>query len=134
MAWKGCQTSPVVALGMDIQDKILVVDDEVGMREFLAAFFRAYDLPVLTAGTAEEALSIWEKKAAEIRAVVTDIVMPGMNGKALAEKLRDDRPALKIIFMSGYLPAEIAEEALDGVFFKKPFNPSDLLAALQSTS
>jgi two-component system cell cycle sensor histidine kinase/response regulator CckA len=116
---------------MDIENKILVVDDEPGMREFLAAFFRAYDLQVFTAASAEEALSIWEKKASEINAVVTDIVMPGMNGKALAEKLRSDRPTLKIIFMSGYLPAEIAEEALDGVFFKKPFNPSDLLAALQ---
>ena len=119
---------------MDSPNKILVVDDEPGMREFLAAFFRAHDLPVLTAGTAEEALNVWEKKAAEINTVVTDIVMPGMNGKALAERLRSDRPTLKIIFMSGYLPAEIAEEALDGVFFKKPFNPSDLLTAVQSAT
>ena len=117
---------------MDIQNKILVVDDEPGMREFLAAFFRAYEIPVLTAASAEDALHLWETRASEIRAVVTDIVMPGMNGKALAEKLRMDRPELKIIFMSGYLPAEIAEEALDGVFFSKPFNPSDLLDAVQS--
>ena len=117
---------------MEIPDKILVVDDEPGMREFLAAFFRAYEIPVLTAASAEDALHLWETKADEIRAVVTDIVMPGMNGKALAEKLRADRPAIKIIFMSGYLPAEIAEDALDGAFFAKPFNPSDLLAAVQS--
>ena len=117
---------------MEIRNKILVVDDEPGMREFLAAFFRAYEIPVLTAGSAEEALQLWENKGGEIKTVVTDIVMPGMNGKALAEKLRADRPAIKIIFMSGYLPAEIAEEALDGVFFKKPFNPSDLLDAVQS--
>jgi two-component system, cell cycle sensor histidine kinase and response regulator CckA len=120
--------------GMDIQNTILVVDDEAGMREFLAAFFRACEIPVLTAASAEDALHLWETKATEIKVVVTDIVMPGMNGKALAERLRADRPKLKIIFMSGYLPAEIAEEALDGVFFAKPFNPSDLLAAVQTES
>ena len=115
---------------MGLDKKILVVDDEAGMREFLAAYFRAYNFPVITAACAEEALLIWEKRSEEIGAVVTDIVMPGMNGKALAEKLRSDRPGLKVIFMSGYLPVEIAEETLDGEFFKKPFNPSDLLAAL----
>src|SRR5688572_33257837 len=108
---------------MEIPDKILVVDDEPGMREFLAAFFRAYEIPVLTAASAEDALHLWETKADEIRAVVTDVVMPGMNGEALAEKLRADRPAIKIMFMSGYLPAEIVEEAWDGVLLKKRITP-----------
>jgi FixJ family two-component response regulator len=57
--------------------------------------------------------------------------MPGMNGKALAECLRGKKPGLQVIFMSGYLPSEIAEEDLDGTFFRKPFDPSELLTALE---
>ena len=117
-------------MGMEVEKKILVVDDEPALREFLGTFLRAHDIPVVTAACAEEALKIWEKNPDAIEAVVTDIVMPGMNGKALSETLRSTRPDLKIIFMSGFLPAEIAEETLDGVFFKKPFNPSELLVAL----
>lgn len=115
---------------MPSKPKILVVDDEVGMREFLGAYFRAYDLPVVTAGCAAEALEQWDANRGQFRAVVTDIVMPGMNGKLLADCLRAKKPGLQVIFMSGYLPSEIAEEELDGTFFKKPFNPSDLLSAL----
>jgi DNA-binding NtrC family response regulator len=115
---------------MESQPKILVVDDEIGMREFLGAFLRAYDLPVVTAGSAEEALEVWEANRGQIRALITDIVMPGMNGKVLAECLRAKKPGLQVIFMSGFLPAEIAEDELDGTFFKKPFNPSELLSAL----
>ena len=115
---------------MDEKKAILVVDDESGIREFLAAYFKAFDWPVFTAGSGEEALDVWEQNRPRIGAVVTDIVMPGMNGKVLAHRLRLIDPKLKVIFMSGYLPAEIAEEALDGIFFKKPFNPSDLVAAL----
>ena len=115
---------------MNLEKKILVVDDEPALREFLGTFLRAHDIPVVTAACAEEALKIWDRNPDEIEAVVTDIVMPGMNGKALSETLRAARPNLKVVFMSGFLPAEIAEETLDGVFFKKPFNPSELLVAL----
>jgi len=118
---------------MQSKPKILVVDDEVGMREFLGAYLRAYDLPVITAASAEDAIALWEENRGQFRAVITDIVMPGMNGKALAECLRAKQPGLQVIFMSGYLPSEIAEEELDGTFFKKPFNPSELITALGET-
>ncbi len=109
---------------------ILIVDDESGIRDFLGAYLQANSFKVLTAASAEEALELWEEHDDKIVAVITDIVMPGINGKALADQLRVMRPRLPIIFMSGYLPEEIAEETLDGPFFKKPFNPVDLLEAL----
>jgi DNA-binding NtrC family response regulator len=115
---------------MEVGKKILIVDDEPDLREFLGEFLRAHDLPAVTAASAEDALRIWEQDGDNISAVLTDIVMPGMNGKALSEKLRTMRPGLKVVFMSGFLPTEIAEDTLDGVFFKKPFNPSELLTAL----
>ncbi len=106
---------------------ILIVDDEIGIREFLAAYLQSKDFKILTAGSAEEALDIWAESHDQIELLVTDIVMPGMNGKALAERLSEQKPSLKIVFMSGYLPEEIAEETLEGVFFKKPFHPHEFL-------
>jgi len=111
---------------------ILIVDDEIGIREFLAAYLQSKDFKILTAGSGEEALNIWAESREEIELLVTDIVMPGMNGKALAEKLSEQKPSLKVVFMSGYLPEEIAEETLDGVFFKKPFHPHELLEKLRA--
>ena len=110
---------------------ILIVDDENGIREFLVCFLESSGFKVVSASSAEEALVVWHNHAPDIKALITDIVMPGMNGKLLAEKLRDSRPSLPVIFISGYLPEEIAEEALNGIFFKKPFNPIDLIEALR---
>ena len=105
---------------------ILIVDDEPGIRDFLEVFFRGKGYPVVTAASAEEALDRWEEQQSEINAVITDIVMPGMDGKMLGEKLRAERSDLPVFYMSGYLPEEIAVETLNGPFFKKPFNPLDL--------
>jgi FixJ family two-component response regulator len=56
--------------------------------------------------------------------------MPGLNGKRLAERLVAEKPQLRVIYMSGYLPEEIAEETLDAVFFRKPFHPHELFKAI----
>lgn len=112
---------------------ILVVDDEAGIREFLAAYLQSKDFNVLTASCAEEALDLWAESREKIDLLITDIVMPGMNGKVLSEKLAGEKPSLKVIFMSGYLPEEIAEETLDGTFFKKPFHPHELLEAIRES-
>ena len=112
---------------------ILIVDDESGIREFLATYLSSKDFKVLTAASAEDAMRVWQDHLSEIDLLITDIVMPGMNGKDLATHLRMERPSLKVIFMSGYLPEEVAEEALDGIFFKKPFHPAELLVAIQQS-
>lgn len=110
---------------------ILVVDDEIGIREFLTAYLQSKEFRVLSAGSAEEALKLWEDVRDEVELLVTDIVMPGLNGKVLAEKLAADKPSLKVIFISGYLPEEIAEETLDGIFFRKPFHPQEFLETVR---
>ncbi len=111
---------------------ILVVDDEKGIREFLCTYLKSKSFKVLTAGSGEEALDLWQEEGASIDLLLTDIVMPGINGKDLADRLKQERPDLRIIFMSGYLPEEIAEETLGGTFFKKPFQPSELLDAIRN--
>ena len=106
---------------------ILVVDDEIGIREFLNTFLSAKDFNVVVAASGEQALGLWSEHDSEINLVITDIVMPGINGKTLADRLRAQRPGLPVIFMSGYLPEAVAEETLDGTFLKKPFSPFELL-------
>jgi two-component system, cell cycle sensor histidine kinase and response regulator CckA len=113
------------------QRVIMVVDDESGIREFLAAYLQSKDFKVFTAASAEEACRLWPQIRSDVDLLITDIIMPGMNGKLLAEKLQEDNPGLEVIFMSGYLPEEIAEETLGGTFFRKPFHPHELLKAIR---
>ena len=114
------------------QRVILVVDDESGIRDFLAAYLQSKNFKVFTAGSAEDAFDLWPEIRDKIDLLITDIVMPGLNGKRFAEKLLAEKPDLHVIYMSGYLPEEIAEETLDGTFFRKPFHPQELLEAVRS--
>lgn len=113
------------------QRVILVVDDESGIRDFLAAYLQSKEFHVYTARSAEDALDVWAKIPETVDLLITDVIMPGLDGKRLAERLLEQRPDLPVIYMSGYLPEEIAEEALGGIFFRKPFHPSELLQAIR---
>lgn len=110
---------------------ILIADDESGIREFLAAFLRANNFDVHPVGSAEEALRAWDERPKEVELLITDMVMAGLDGKTLADKLRAQSPALPVIFMSGHLPEGILEEMLDGPFFKKPFSAIELLETVK---
>ena len=125
--------SPAEALNTqpgNSQRVILVVDDESGIRDFLAAYLQSKNFQVFTAASAEQALDLWPDICDAVDLLITDIVMPGLNGKRLSERLQGEKPALKVIYMSGYLPEEIAEETLDGTFFRKPFHPNELFKAV----
>ena len=127
--------SPAEALNTqpgNSQHVIFVVDDENGIRDFLAAYLQSKDFKVFSAASAEEALEVWPKIRDGVDLLITDIVMPGLNGKRFAERLLAEKPSLRVIYMSGYLPEEIAEETLDGMFFRKPFHPHELLMAIRS--
>ena len=113
------------------RNTILVVDDEFGIRDFLYAYLKTKNFRVLTADCADEAFSIWSNERDAIDLILSDIVMPGMNGHAMAEQLLAERPDVKVIFMSGYMPSEIAEETLNQRFLRKPFKPHELLDAIR---
>jgi two-component system cell cycle sensor histidine kinase/response regulator CckA len=110
---------------------VLVVDDENGIREFLCTYLKSKSFVVLSAESGEDALRIWAEEDGRIDLLLTDVVMPGINGKDLADRLQSERPDLRVIFMSGYLPEAIAEETLGSTFFKKPFHPAELLEAIR---
>jgi len=85
---------------------------------------------VLEAGTPEEALGTAAGAAHEIDLVVTDVVLPRMDGRQLAGEIRKERPHVRVLYMSGYRngPEDRSEE--DG-FLAKPFSPDGLISAVR---
>jgi len=89
---------------------------------------------VLAAGTPGEAIRLAEEHASEIRLVITDVVMPQMNGRGLAELIQSLYPDMKILFISGYSADVIAHQGVldEGVnFIHKPFLLKDLAFKVQ---
>ena len=106
---------------------ILVVDDDRTVRELVTSILSRGGHQVKVAGSADEALRILEDQPPDL--LLTDIVMPGMSGLALAARAHHDHPELRVMFMSGY--ANQYEEELSGsVCLAKPFTASHLLAAV----
>ena len=83
---------------------------------------------VLAASTGEEALHLARQYNADIDLVFTDVVMPGMNGSELVERLRASRSGIRVIFMSGYAEGAVRRGLLDPTtsYLQKPFSPATL--------
>jgi DNA-binding NtrC family response regulator len=105
--------------------------DEEDIRELATITLEAQGYRVLSAANAEEALIIAEKHAAEIRALVTDIVMPGLTGVQLASLLARIIPSLRILFVSGHNNESIAADtslAAQSDYLQKPYRGHVLAA------
>ena len=116
------------------RETILVVEDQTTVRHFAGTALRQYGYHVVEASDGYEAMSLADQYAGEIQLLLTDVVMPGMNGKELSERLKGLRPNLKILFTSGYTADVIADRGvLDrGVaFLHKPFGPEELAAKVR---
>ena len=112
------------------RETILLVEDEPSVRKLAHSVLRASGYNVLVAGNAEEALSKARAHQGLIELILTDIVMPGMNGQALAAEISRERPDVHMVFMSGYSDHAILERVLampGSAFLQKPFTPSELL-------
>ncbi len=83
-------------------ETLLVVDDEEAIRELTTVFLGGQGYRVLSASSGEEALDLMRRHSDPIHALITDALMPGMGGMTLAKRLREQRPAIKILFISGY--------------------------------
>ena len=112
---------------------ILLVDDEPAIREIIQATLEKYDYRVLTANDGTEGLSVYMRHGAEIRVIITDMMMPVMDGSALIRALLKVDPTVKFIAISGLVENEkIAEMARPGqiVFLQKPFPTEKLLGTI----
>jgi PAS domain S-box-containing protein len=110
-------------------ETILLVEDEPALLDLVAVMLEGLGYRILAARSPDAALQLAEKHAGELRLLLTDVVMPGMNGRTLAERVSSLVPGLPFIFMSGYTADVIAHRGLleDGVkLLSKPFSPDSL--------
>ena len=124
----GTRTTPMAKL--EGSETILVVEDEDALRTLLCRFFRLYGYNVMEARHGGEALLLCERYPGPIHLMVTDVVMPQMSGKELADRLTPLHPEMTVFFMSGYTDSDLtaygAPESPQH-FMPKPFRPMDLV-------
>lgn len=117
-------------------ETILLVEDDSGVRELLRQVLSRLGYTLLEARNGQEALRLIADYADPIHLLLTDVIMPGISGKALAEALAHIRPDLKRLFMSGYTDEAIVQHGvLDSgmAFLQKPFSPMTLAAKVRSS-
>ena len=109
-------------------ETVLVVEDARSLRELVCEALSELGCTVLSARNAQEALRMVQERKTSIDLLLTDVVMPGMNGAALAKVVRSLRPKTKILYMTGYSGEFIRADMLSpGVsLIRKPFTPADL--------
>ncbi len=111
------------------RETILVAEDEKSIRVTIDRFLEDLGYAVLTAEAADAALNIASKHEGRIDLLITDVVMPGMSGHALAERLAERQPGLRCLFISGYTADVIAHRgvlSVDVDFLAKPFTRDEL--------
>jgi hypothetical protein len=124
---------PIAALQKG-HETILVVEDEASVRKLVISVLERQGYAVLAAEGPEQAETIAAEHPGPIDLLLTDVVMPGGNGADLAARISADRPAMKILMMTGYAQEAIADQGglRDGiVLIEKPFSPNLLLARVR---
>lgn len=106
---------------------ILVVEDEPFVRNVTREMLISAGYRVLAARNAPEAMQIYEQRHSEIDLVITDVVLPGENGRLLAVWLQRQNPEVKVLFMSGYRDQLEFKGEFDEGFIAKPFSSNMLL-------
>ena len=118
-------------------ETILIVEDENIVRKMLAVNLRDFGYTVIEAGCAAEAMPLARDYAGQIDVLVTDFVMPGMNGAELARRIGQSRPETAVLYVTGYKSAELSQHGLDGVnprrMLIKPFSPAELSRRIRET-
>ncbi|MGE5646572.1 MAG: PAS domain S-box protein [Acidobacteriota bacterium] len=110
--------------GLRLRERVtvLLVEDEAGVRRLVRRMLVERGYRVLEASDGKEALAIYERQRAPVDLVLTDIVMPNMNGNELADRLRALKPSLKILFMTGYSEeAVLKHKPCSAPILNKPF-------------
>jgi len=116
-------------------ETILLVEDDETVRDLASEILTIHGYEVVEARNGIEALDVYAEKLDEIDMLVTDVVMPQMGGKELAERLDEIAPDLKVLFLSGYTSTAIVQEGIldgDSNFLQKPFTPVAFAAKVRT--
>jgi signal transduction histidine kinase/ActR/RegA family two-component response regulator len=117
-------------------ETILLVEDEEGVRELARDILRASGYTVLEARSGHEALLLCERHQGPLDLLLTDVVMPRMSGRELAERLGPLRPDVSVLYMSGYTDDAVIRHGVQGAgtaFLQKPFSPAALVQRVRET-
>lgn len=111
---------------------VLVVEDEDAVRRLVVRILEEAGHTVIAASLPGEALALMEDRGGDVDLVVSDVVMPEMTGFQLVETLRESRPSLPALFVSGYVEDELERDLPEegARFLAKPFRPDDLTGAV----
>ena len=110
-------------------ETVLLVEDEPEVRRLVEKLLRLKGYRVLSAGSPSDAVAIARRHEDAIDLLLTDVIMPGMNGRELARLLAEGRPAMKVLYMSGYADAAMSQHGIlppGTAFLSKPFTPEVL--------
>ncbi len=113
---------------------VLLVEDEASVRAFASRALQMRGFTVLEAENAENALDLLQDRELDVDVFVTDVVMPGKDGPTWVREALQDRPGVKVVFVSGYAEEvfdTIGEIVPESVFLAKPFTLTDLTATVQ---
>jgi CheY-like chemotaxis protein len=116
-------------------ETILVVEDEPGVRELVRKVLERYGYRVLVATTPHEALALAERHTDPIHLLMSDVVLPEMSGLSLASQMTTSRPAMRVMYMSGYTDSAIVHHGVldaDTPFLQKPFTPEALVRKVRA--
>jgi CheY-like chemotaxis protein len=116
------------------RETVLVVEDEDAVRDFAARALRQYGYSALVARRAQEALLIAAEHPGAIDVVLADVIMPHTSGPGLMAKLRELRPAARVVFMSGFTENALGHHGVlesSHPFLQKPFSPEALARAIR---
>lgn len=109
------------------REGILLVEDDADVRLMVRGLLEASGYQVWEAADGREALNVWKTAASQIDLLLTDLIMPGgLTGWELADKIRAQRPDLKVILMSGYGPDQTGTIQLHSYILQKPFTLENL--------
>ncbi|MBU1902579.1 MAG: response regulator, partial [Proteobacteria bacterium] len=112
-------------------ETILLAEDDDSARKLIRSVLQDYGYSILEAQDGKEALQLFEQHEGPIHLLLTDVVMPGMNGRELAERLQPLQPKMKVLYMSGYTDNAIVRNGVlePGMpFIQKPFAPEVLVS------
>jgi hypothetical protein len=106
-------------------ETILVVEDENEVRELAAEALAMSGYSVLQAASAQEALKLLASATSTVHLLLTDVIMPGMSGGELVQRITGDHPSLKVLYMSGYSNDSVVQDRVaiaQAAFIQKPFS------------
>ena len=109
-------------------ETVLLVEDEPEVRRLVEKLLRVKGYRVFAASSPSEAIALSKRQEAPIELLLTDVIMPGMNGRELARVLAEHRPRMKVLYMSGYTDAAMSQQGIlpGTAFLSKPFTPEML--------